>query len=255
MFYADFIADMKKKLSQLLTVCATALALSTVPSCIPPELLEGDWAALAETLGGSVSSSGESYDEYGNPIYGYDGNQPVYGYDALGDPIYLLSALTSESTVPQWEPLPGAAPRPYGVRRGGPPPHARNRHGHRLKRPGDRTRRMGGHPRSRHDRHHNRHHDRHDRNRMDRGHDRPDRNHMDRGHGRPDRMDRGHGRPNHMDRGHGRPNHMDRGHGRPDRMDRGKGKPERAERKRPDGPAGKPGRGGDGDRKQGRGRH
>lgn len=254
------LADMKKKFSQMLTVFAAALTLSTVPSCIPPELLEDpeSFIGLLETLGGSTTSNGESYDEYGNPIYGYDGNQPVYGYDALGDPIYVLAALTADSTVPQWEPRPGAAPRPHGVHRGGPPPHARHRHGDRLKRPGERTRRFGGHAHRRHDRHRDRHHSHGAPGRPDRQHDRHhDRKHA--GFGKPDRPDHD---KNRMDRGHGKPDRgadrhrgrMERGQGKPDFANRKRPDTPRADRKRPDarpaGAPGKPGRG-EGGRKKG----
>ncbi len=222
---------------------AASLSLATVPSCIPEEILEeGGMLSLLETLGGSTSSSGEMYDEYGNPIYGYDGDQPVYGYDSMGLPIYFLAALTADSTVPQWEPLPGAAPRPHGVHRGGPPPHARHRHGNRLKRPGEKARRFGGHA------HRRKEGDRtHDRKKHGFGHaDRADRNHGHdkRDHGKRDRAGRDNDRKNH---GVGKGERPDRSRGK---MERGQDKSARADRKRPGGDAGKPGRGEGGNKKR-----
>lgn len=237
-----FLADMKRKFSQMMVAIAASLSLATVPSCVPEDLLEeGGVLSLLETLGGTTSSGGEMYDEYGNPIYGYDGDQPVYGYDSMGLPIYFLAALTADSTVPQWEPLPGATPRPHGVRRGGPPPHARHRHGDRLKRPGDKTRRFGGHAHQR-----SRGNRKHDSKNRGFGHaDRSARNHShnNRDHGKHDRADRDNDRKNH---GLGKGERLDRNRGK---MERGQDKSARADRKRSGRDAGMHGRGEGGNKK------
>ena len=52
-----------------------------------------------------VSSSEEYYDSAGYPIFGYDGAYPVYGYDPSSNPIYDMTQLDENSTVPSWSPL------------------------------------------------------------------------------------------------------------------------------------------------------
>lgn len=145
---------MKKKLFRMLAVMSMALTVPTLSSCFTLEELQAmgldtsNLSALFSTLAGTTAADGTMYDANGNPIYGYDGEYAVYGYDPSGNPIYDVALLSSTSVVPQWAPREGAAPRPHGMRHGGPPPHARHRHGDHLRKPGERVRRprQGGRP-------------------------------------------------------------------------------------------------------------
>ena len=162
---------MKKFVSILLAMAAT-LMLPSMTSC---ETLTNELVTMAEELeaaqAGLAADDSESadsegyYDAEGNPIYGYDGEQAVYGYESNGSPVYDVASLSSSSTVPTWSPLAGARPQPAGVRRGDIPQNASFTHGRSLHRPavsrvghGRRHYRHVGTPRGAHRDFRNRHH-------------------------------------------------------------------------------------------------
>ena len=156
---------MKKFVSILLAMAAT-LMLPSMTSC---ETLTNELVTMAEELeaaqAGLAADSEGYYDAEGNPIYGYDGEQAVYGYESNGSPVYDVASLSSSSTVPTWSPLAGARPQPAGVRRGDIPRNASFTHGRSLHRPavsrvghGRRPHRHVGAPRGAHRDFRNRHH-------------------------------------------------------------------------------------------------
>ncbi len=131
---------MNIKKSRILATLLTAATLAFTPSCEVLEVAVADGSLMYlidEILAGTTTENGEMYDSAGNPIYGYDGNNAVYGYNQSGIPIYNVSDLTNTCVVPVWAPRPTAAPRPFGVRMAPPPIHVRHKHGPVLKKPGE----------------------------------------------------------------------------------------------------------------------
>ncbi len=116
--------------------------------------------------GGPIDYYGDTlqeYDENGVPIYGYDGDNAVYGYDSNSQPIYDVSLLQQAVSVPSWEPQSGASVvyPVHAHRVAVPPPMVKHHHplrhrhpmspgprpGHHLAGPGPRPNRfsmMGG---------------------------------------------------------------------------------------------------------------
>lgn len=127
---------MKKFVSILLSMAVT-LMLPSMTSC---ETLTNELVTMAEEMEAASATnladgSEGYYDEEGNPIYGYDGEQAVYGYESDGSPVYDVASLSSSSTVPKWAPLKGARPQPAGIRRGGIPSNVAYAHGRGLHKP------------------------------------------------------------------------------------------------------------------------
>ena len=72
-----------------------------------------DWDSLAsaaiEAAATDYSNQAliQEYDANGVPIYGYDGDNAVYGYDSNNQPIYDTALLATAVSVPNWEPKAG----------------------------------------------------------------------------------------------------------------------------------------------------
>ena len=214
------------KRSRVLATLAAAVTLAFTPSCELVGMMAEDgslFAFIDEILAGTTTENGEMYDSDGNPIYGYDGNNAVYGYNQSGVPIYSVSELTNTCIVPVWTPRPTAAPRPIGVRMAPPPVHVHHKHGQALRKPGEKFHRRATREERRR---------MHEAKRMhDTPYMRPDK------HGRPDMRPDKHGRP---DRHADKPGKPSKPGMRPDKP----GRPDmRADRPgKPDRRADKPGR-------------
>ncbi|MBQ3218260.1 MAG: hypothetical protein IJB33_05260 [Akkermansia sp.] len=233
---------MKKDATRILATLAAALTLSVTPSCALVDMLDRMAAdgtldgIIEDLLAGTTTESGEMYDEEGNPIYGYDGENAVYGYDELGAPIYSVANLTTSSTVPTWAPMPTAAPRPAGVRQAPPPAHARHNHGPRLRKPGEKIHRRATREERRKMREERRKHERprglfgHSDRPHDKRADRPGHHgkHADRP-GRPDKRANKPGRP---DKRAERPGRPDKRADKPARPDKRADKPGRPDKKK-----------------------
>lgn len=113
--------------TKLCTALTTTLAVLSLSSC------GVDWNSLASGVleaamtDYSNQSTEQEYDENGVPIYGYDGDNAVYGYDSNNQPIYDTALLATAVRVPNWEPK-ASAPVIYPARArrvAAPPPQAR----------------------------------------------------------------------------------------------------------------------------------
>lgn len=94
-----------------------------------------DWDSLAsaaiEAAATDYSNQAliQEYDANGVPIYGYDGDNAVYGYDSNNQPIYDTALLATAVSVPNWEPKAGArVAYPARARRIAAPPSRAHRH-------------------------------------------------------------------------------------------------------------------------------